>query len=381
MPESNKKTAAGPGQTAQQTQGAPLEGVARVIAVSSAKGGVGKSTVASNLAMALQALGGKVGYADVDIYGPSAPILFGITELPKADKERKLMYPVPAHGIKVMSMGFFLDDDAPVVWRGPMVMSATKQFLRGVDWQGLDWLVVDLPPGTGDIVLSLAQEVPLDGAIVVTTPQDVALADVTRGVAMFRKVNTPILGIVQNMAGFTCPGCGKVDHVFGERGSEGLAQALGAPVLAEIPIDIALREQADAGLPLVASNPDHPISRIYMELAARVQVAVDESRGDLYGPQPDEISHDKNNNAVRIAWSDGVETTYSLGGLRGWCPCASCQGHSGEIAFLQAEQAPELTGFEGVGRYAVRFIWADGHSTGMYSYPWLREIAEFDECR
>lgn len=380
MPESNngQQTAA---QGPAATQGLPLEGVARIIAVSSAKGGVGKSTVASNLALALKALGGKVGYADVDIYGPSAPILFGTSELPKADRERKLMHPVPVHGIEVMSMGFFLDDDAPVVWRGPMVMSATKQFLRGVDWQGLDWLVVDLPPGTGDIVLSLAQEVPLDGAIVVTTPQDVAMSDVKRGVAMFRKVNTPILGIVQNMAGFACPGCGKVDHVFGERGGESLAQELGAPVLAEIPITTALRSQADAGTPLVAADPDHAVSRIYMELAAKVQVAVDEARGDLYGPQPQEISHEAGADQVRIVWSDGVETKYSLSGLRGWCPCAQCQGHSGEVRFVHAEQSPELTGFEGVGRYAVRFLWADGHSTGMYSYPWLREIAEYDECR
>jgi len=216
--------------------GNAIDGVARIIAVSSAKGGVGKSTVAVNLASALLSLGNSVGLVDVDIYGPSAPIMLGIKELPEPDRERNLMKPVRAHGLSVMSMGFFLDDNAPVIWRGPMVMSATRQFLRGVDWGKLDWLVVDLPPGTGDIVLSLTQEIALDGAVVVTTPQDIALDDVRRGIAMFRRVNTPVLGLVDNMAGLVCPNCGKRDDLFGERSPESLVQELGVGLLAEFPL-------------------------------------------------------------------------------------------------------------------------------------------------
>lgn len=375
MPENHTHSA-----QAEGTRGAKLEGVSRIVAVSSAKGGVGKSTVAANLAVALAQSGAKVGLADMDIYGPSAPILFGTEELPEADKELGLIRPVLAHGVKIISMGFFLDDDAPVVWRGPMVMSATKQFLKGVAWGELDWLVIDLPPGTGDIPLTLVQEVPVDGAVIVTTPQDVALADVTRGVAMLRKTNTPVLGIVDNMAGFACPACGKVDQVFGSRSAAALEQELGAPVLAEIPIWPEIRERADAGHPIVSASPEHPAALAYSSLATAVGLAVQAQREHAHGPEPKEIKHDPESGRVTIAWTDGVTTDYSARGLRGWCPCAQCQGHSGQVGFVDAE-APKLASFEGVGRYAVRFVWADGHGTGMYSYPWLREIAEFDECR
>jgi ATP-binding protein involved in chromosome partitioning len=373
MPESGAAAAAA------GTRGPALDGVKRIVAVSSAKGGVGKSTVAANLAVALAQSGQRVGLADMDIYGPSAPILFGTTTLPEADQETRLIRPVAAHGVQLMSMGFFLDDDAPVVWRGPMVMSATKQFLRGVAWDALDILVVDLPPGTGDIVLTLVQEVPLDGALVVTTPQDVALADVRRGMAMFAKTNTPVLGIVENMAGFVCPGCGKRDDLFGSRGGRALEQDLGAPCLAEIPIWTEIRASGDGGEPLVASQPDHPAAALYRDLATAVGVAVDTVRGDLHGPEPVEIVHDQAGGRLRIRWSDGKDTDYALEGLRGWCPCAQCQGHSGQISFVAGADAT-LTGFEGVGRYAVRFLWGDGHATGMYSYAWLREIADFQEC-
>ncbi|MFN2378548.1 MAG: P-loop NTPase [Candidatus Binatia bacterium] len=356
-----------------------LDGVARIVAVASGKGGVGKSTVAVNLAVALKALGRRVGLADIDIYGPSAPIMLGIRELPHPDERTRLLQPVEACGLKVMSMGFFLDDQAPVVWRGPMAMSATKQFLRGVAWGELDYLIVDLPPGTGDIPLTLAQEVPLDGGLIVTTPQDVALADVTRGVAMFRRVNTPILGVAVNMAGYTCPGCGTRDDLFGSDAADRIAREVGAPVLAEFPIEESVRESGDRGLPIVAADPSAPVSRIFLDLAAAVEKSLGGLREDFHGPEPTDVQVDEAASAVSIRWSDGTCTNYSLRGLRGWCPCAQCQGHSSQTRFVEVKD-PRLSGHEGVGRYAIRFLWADGHSTGMYSYDWLREIADFAEC-
>ncbi|HYC57179.1 MAG TPA: P-loop NTPase [Candidatus Binatia bacterium] len=357
-----------------------LDGVARIIAVASGKGGVGKSTVAANLAVALQSLGRRVGLADVDIYGPSAPMMFGVSELPRPDPDKRLMHPVDAYGVQIMSMGFFLDDQAPVVWRGPMAMSATKQFLRGVAWGELDYLIVDLPPGTGDIPLTLAQEVPLDGGVIVTTPQDVALADVTRGVAMFRRLSTPILGVVVNMSGYVCPQCGTRDELFGTQRSEEISRAIGAPVLAEVPIDARVCETGDAGRPIVLSEPSHPASVAFLSLARSVEDSLGKLRADLYGPEPVDISRDDAARIVRVRWSDDVTTSYTYSGLRGWCPCAQCQGHSGQTRFVEVDD-PMLVGHEGVGRYAIRFLWADGHSTGMYSYDWLREIADFAECR
>lgn len=357
-----------------------LDGVRRILAVASGKGGVGKSTVAANLAAALRAQGRRVGLADVDIYGPSAPILFGIRDLPEADEDNRLLRPLESCGVKVMSMGFFLDDQAPVVWRGAMAMSATKQFLRGVAWGELDYLIVDLPPGTGDIPLTLAQEVPLDAAIIVTTPQDVALADVTRGVAMLRRLNTPILGTVVNMAGYTCDKCGTRDDLFGTHAEAKLMQDVGAPVLARFPLDPLVRESGDAGRPVVAGDPSSPAARLWLDLAASVETALAGVREELYGPEPAKVTIDDAASQVRIAWSDGATTTYSFRGLRGWCPCAVCQGHSSQTRFVATED-PRPTGSEGVGRYALRFLWADGHSTGMYSFEWLREIADFAECR
>ena len=248
---------------------AALPGVAHVVAVASTKGGVGKSTVAANLAVALAQSGRSVGLMDADVYGPSVPIMFGVVDKPRATPDRKI-HPIERHGVRLMSMGFFLDEKSPVIWRGPIVMGIVRQFLRDVQWGPTDILVVDLPPGTGDAALTLVQQVPVTGGVVVTTPQDVALLDVGRGMAMFAQVNTPVIGIVENMSGYVCPHCGTEDPLFGEGGATRLADRFGVPLLARIPLIPAVRAAGDTGRPIVLAEPAHPVSQIFRELARRV---------------------------------------------------------------------------------------------------------------
>ncbi len=251
-----------------------LDGIRHIVAVASGKGGVGKSTVAANLAVALGRLGYKIGLLDADIYGPSAPMMFGTgAERPRA-VDGKHFYPVERHGVKLISIGFFIDDESPVIWRGPMVMGAVRQFLQDTLWGTLDFLVVDLPPGTGDAQLTLAQEVALDGAVIVTTPQEVAVADALRAARMFRQVHCPLLGVVENMSGYVCPDCGELDEIFGAGGGDKLAAAEGIEVLARAPIVEALRAAGDGGAPLTIARPEHPASAVFMELARRVAAAM-----------------------------------------------------------------------------------------------------------
>ncbi len=253
---------------------AGLPGVAQIVAVSSTKGGVGKSTVAVNLTLALAAGGQRrVGLMDADVYGPSLPIMLGTDARPEVGPDKRI-HPLERYGLKLMSMGFFLDQKSPVIWRGPIVMGIVRQFLRDVAWGELDFLIVDLPPGTGDAPLTLVQQVPLAGGVIVTTPQDVAVLDVGRGMAMFAQVSTPVLGVVENMSGYLCPRCGTEDPIFGRGGAEALAARFGVPVLARIPLVPALREGGDAGRPLVVAQPEHPVSRTFAALAARVADAV-----------------------------------------------------------------------------------------------------------
>jgi ATP-binding protein involved in chromosome partitioning len=257
---------------------AGLPGVAHVVAVASAKGGVGKSTVAANLAVALAEAGHRVGLMDADVYGPSLPIMFGTAEARPAVSPSRRIQPIERYGVKCMSMGFFLEEQSPVIWRGPIVMGIVRQFLRDVDWAPLDVLVVDMPPGTGDAQLTLVQQVPVSGGVIVTTPQDVALLDVGRGMAMFAQVKTPVLGVVENMSGYVCPACGTEDPVFGVGGARRLAERFGVPLLARIPLAPALREAADRGRPLVLARPDDPVSATFRELAGRVVQAVGGAR-------------------------------------------------------------------------------------------------------
>jgi ATP-binding protein involved in chromosome partitioning len=249
---------------------AGIPGVAAIIAVASGKGGVGKSTLAVNLAMGLRDLGLKTGILDADIYGPSLPRLLAIRERPETIEGRRLK-PIMRHGMPVMSIGFLVEEETPMIWRGPMVMSALTQMLREVEWGTLDVMVVDMPPGTGDAQLTMAQQVPLKGAVIVSTPQDLALIDARRGIAMFRRVNVPVLGIVENMSTFVCPHCGTRSDIFGHGGARREAERLDVPFLGDVPLDMAIREKSDAGMPVVAADPDGPQAQAFRAIAARVR--------------------------------------------------------------------------------------------------------------
>ena len=251
-----------------------LPGVQHVIAVASGKGGVGKSTVSANLSVALAQSGARVGLMDADIYGPNIPMMMGVPKPPA--KEGDKIKPAEAHGVKVMSMGFFVPEETAIVWRGPMVHTAIQQFFRDVLWGDLDYLLVDLPPGTGDAQLSLSQIVPLTGVVTVTTPQEVALYDVRKGLMMFKKVNVPLLGVIENMSFFVCGHCGERTEIFSFAGGERAAQKFEIPFLGRIPLDPAIREGGDAGMPIVAADPDSPLTRAFRGAAEALQTRVRE---------------------------------------------------------------------------------------------------------
>jgi ATP-binding protein involved in chromosome partitioning len=253
-----------------------IPGVRSIVAVASGKGGVGKSTVATNLALALVSLGSRVGLMDADVYGPSIPLMLGIDEKARAGEGQRLQ-PVERHGLSVISMGMFVGDETPVIWRGPMLTKLIVEFLRNCDWGDLDVLVMALPPGTGDVQLTLTQQVPITGGVIVTTPQDVALADVRRGIEMFRQMHAPVLGVIENMSYHLCPGCGARADLFGHGGGAALAQQLGVPFLGEVPLAREVCEAGDRGLPIVAAAPSSPQSRAFHEIAERILVRLREA--------------------------------------------------------------------------------------------------------
>jgi ATP-binding protein involved in chromosome partitioning len=257
-----------------------IPGVKNIVAVASGKGGVGKSTTAVNLALALSAEGARVGVLDADIYGPSQPMMLGITGRPES-RDGKSLEPMTGHGLQAISIGFLIDVDTPMVWRGPMVTQALEQLLKDTRWQDVDYLVVDMPPGTGDIQLTLAQKVPVTGAVIVTTPQDIALIDARKGLKMFEKVGIPILGIVENMSTHICSACGHEEHIFGAGGAERMAKEYGVELLGSLPLDIAIREQADSGKPTVVADPDGRIAEIYRAIARRIAVRIAERQKDM----------------------------------------------------------------------------------------------------
>jgi ATP-binding protein involved in chromosome partitioning len=262
-----------------------IPGIKNIIAVASGKGGVGKSTTAVNLALALAAEGAAVGVLDADIYGPSQPMMLGIAGRPES-KDGKHLEPMEGHGLQAISIGFLIDVDTPMVWRGPMVTQALEQLLKDTSWRGLDYLVVDLPPGTGDIQLTLAQKVPVTGALIVTTPQDIALIDARKGLKMFEKVGIPILGVVENMSYHVCPQCGHESHIFGAGGAERMCRDYGTELLGQLPLDEAIRSQADSGKPTVVSDPDGELAAIYRRIARRCAVKIAESQRDMTSKFP-----------------------------------------------------------------------------------------------
>ena len=257
-----------------------LPNLKNIIAIASGKGGVGKSTTAVNLALALAAEGASVGMLDADIYGPSQPTMLGITGRPES-RDGKSLEPMVGHGIQASSIGFMIDPDTPMVWRGPMVTQALEQLLRDTNWRDLDYLIVDMPPGTGDIHLTLAQKIPVTGAVIVTTPQDIALLDARKGLKMFEKVGIPILGIVENMAIHVCSNCGHAEHIFGQGGGERMAKEYDVEYLGGLPLDIRIREQADSGRPTVVADPDGEVAAIYRQIARRIAVRIADKARDM----------------------------------------------------------------------------------------------------
>jgi ATP-binding protein involved in chromosome partitioning len=262
-----------------------IAGVKNIIAVASGKGGVGKSTTAVNLALALASEGANVGILDADIYGPSQPMMLGLAGRPES-RDGKTLEPLEAYGIQAMSIGFLIDADTPMVWRGPMVTQALEQLLKDTNWRDLDYMIVDMPPGTGDIQLTLAQKVPVTGAVIVTTPQDIALIDARKGLKMFEKVGVPIVGIVENMSMHICSNCGHVEAIFGEGGAKKMCADYNVPFLGGLPLDIKIREQTDAGRPTVIADPDGPIAQAYREIARKTAVFVAEKAEDFTAKFP-----------------------------------------------------------------------------------------------
>ncbi|MFN4128400.1 MAG: P-loop NTPase [Paracoccaceae bacterium] len=372
----------------------------RMIAISSGKGGVGKSTVTANIAVAMAQAGLAVGVVDADIYGPSIPGMLGIAGDKPGMTPEGLVVPAQAHGVKVISMAMLTDDDKPAILRGPMVAKYLQMFVKQVDWGKLDVLLLDLPPGTGDIQLTLAQAFPLSGAVVVSTPQDVSLKIARRGLRMMEQVNVPILGIVENMSGFTCPSCGTVTHIFHQGGGEAIARELGVAFLGKVPLDPAVVDCGDTGLPLVKAAPDSPAAAAYARIAAALVGADAAARGiatpfnwtltDGTGkpaPAPDSANGpaevltalDHDTIGLRLRWADGHVQHLAPRDLRIACRCAQCRNEVTGAQMLDPASVPRdirLTRIWSVGNYALGLAFSDGHDTGIHTFKSLRATQE-----
>jgi ATP-binding protein involved in chromosome partitioning len=378
------RTAGGNGGTAPAAaaigrQGGAVKGIRHMIAVASGKGGVGKSTTAVNLALGLSAIGLKAGILDADIYGPSQPRLLGLRGRPQVISGTTLR-PMEAFGLKAMSMGFLVDEDTPIVWRGPMVVQALNQMLRDVAWGELDALVIDMPPGTGDVQLSMAQQVPLSGAIIVSTPQDLALIDARKGLNMFKKVDVPVLGIIENMSYFLCPKCGERSEIFGHGGAEREAERLGVPFLGAVPLHMEIRSRSDAGQPVVVADPDGENARIFREIAASAWEILGSATGGRLEPPKLEISAGKD--SLRVTFEDGHTYDLSAEMLRVMSPSAEVQGHSpSQRVTLGKKRNVKIRELRPIGNYAVRILFDDGHHTGLYAWSYLEELGREKDKR
>ena len=350
-------------------------GVKNLIAVASGKGGVGKSTVAANLALALHQTGASVGLLDADVYGPSQATMFGLDQRAEADENQRLI-PLESHGVRIMSMGLLTTKETPVIWRGPMASRLIQQFLSGVAWGELDYLIIDLPPGTGDVQLTLTQSVPLTGAVIVTTPQDVACTIAEKGLRMFQPVQVPVLGVIENMSYFVCSHCDEKTHIFSQGGGERISQELGIPFLGGIPIDPEVVRSGDEGEPIVARQPDAPASVAYREIAARVAAAVARANYESASvDRPKEIA--ESDGKLKIVWADDSESVFPFQFLRNHCPCAVCvdewTGKRKSLILLLPSDFRPMT-VEPVGNYAIQITWSDGHNTGIYSFKGMKEL-------
>lgn len=385
----------------------PLEHVRDVIAVHSAKGGVGKSTVTTNLAVTLSRFGLSVGILDADIYGPSIAQMMGSDAHPKAANDGERVLPLERHGVRYLSLANVVTRDAPVIWRGPMVVGALQQMFTNVDWGDLDVLLLDMPPGTGDTILSIAQMVVLSGVVVVTTPQEMSLSDTRRGIQAFRKLDVPILGVVENMSRFVCDACGESAALFGEGGGEATAKAIGLPFLGRLPLVPEVCVAGDTGEPLAHKNPEGIIGRGFDSIARNILGGLAHSTrvetsdlevtwralksgefrespsGKLPPPSRDmpprpvhawQVSNDR----LGLAWSDGTRTFHGTYELRRACPCALCVEEWTGRRLPSLEAVPrdvKPTTIKTVGRYALQPEWSDGHRTGIFSFEELRRGA------
>ncbi len=352
--------------------------VKNIIPVASGKGGVGKSTVSANLAIALSKLGARVGLMDADVYGPTIPVLMGASDTPM--QEGGKLIPPLCYGIKIISMGFFLPKGDAVIWRGPMLAKVIDQFLGTVDWGELDYLIVDLPPGTGDIQLSLCQKIPLTGAVIVSTPQDLAFNVAEKAITMFKKLHTPVLGLVENMSGFECKKCGHEEEIFGSGGARRYAETHKIPFLGAIPISTDIRVTSDEGRPIVESQPDSSGARAFMQIAEHLmnQLNFANPEGESAELEPLEMTQ-PSKDEIKIRWKDGQESLYSAYELRLACACADCLDEVTGVRRVPQEWIKKdvyALSMEPVGRYGVRFQWSDGHSTGIYTFERLRTISQ-----
>ncbi len=352
-----------------------IPNVKNIIPVASGKGGVGKSTVSANLALALAKSGAKVGLMDADVYGPSIPTILGINEKPQ--QINNCIIPVEKYGLKVISMGFFVPANEAVIWRGPMLHKMVNDFLNLVDWGELDHLIVDLPPGTGDIQLSLCQTIPVTGAVIVSTPQDVAWNVAQKAIVMFDKLNAPILGVIENMSHFVCNHCGHTEEIFGQGGAKRAAERLEIPYLGGIPLDKSIRVTADQGDPVVHRDPESLAAKEFIKIAERLvsQVNIRNEKGEQkkvpvkinYLDQPE----------ITIEWNDDKKSVYSAKALRAACPCAACVNELTGQKMIDIKNISDnirAVAVQPVGRYALHIVWSDRHATGLYGFELLRKL-------
>ncbi len=358
-----------------------MSGIKHIIAVASGKGGVGKSTVTVNLAVALQKLGFRVGLMDADIYGPSQPGMLGSQGAQPEIKDGYLS-PTNQYGIDFVSIGLLLEDDSPVVWRAPMAMKMINQFIAGVIWGELDYLLIDLPPGTGDVQLTLAQQASLSGAVIVTTPQQVALGVSQKGLKMFQQVNVPIVGIVENMSGFICKHCGEETAIFKEGGGSKLAEELSIPFLGALPLDPDIMDSGDNGIPVLTKSDDLPASKAFLAIAQQLCKSVKSMDGATMTDEPKTIDIG-DGTVVSIDWPDGHKSTYSAYNLRVNCMCAVCvDENTGQPLLDRSSVALDITvtDISRVGRYGLAISLSDTHNTGIYTHARMRKQCECSEC-